>query len=129
MTQNAIAAISRLAEVYEEGLQLSSQEIADNRGLAQTLVAKLLSNLSQAGLVVGTRGPGGGYSLAKPPQEIRLIDIVSIFEREGEQIHCPFGPNWCGEKEPCPLHEHYVTIIDQFNDWLENTDLTVFGKR
>ena len=63
--QNAVAAMSRLAEAYAENRLLSSIDIARDRNLPQTLVAKLLTMLSQAGLVEGVRGPGGGYRLAR----------------------------------------------------------------
>ncbi|MCO6044367.1 Rrf2 family transcriptional regulator [Aeoliella sp. ICT_H6.2] len=118
--------MSRLAEAYESGQQLSSHDVARDREIAQTLVAKLLTTLSQAELVAGSRGPGGGYSLARPPQEISLLDIVNVFERQDGNMVCPFGPNWCGSNEPCPLHEDYVAFTDRFNNWLSSTTLAVF---
>lgn len=124
--QSAISAISMLAEVYADGRQLSSREIAISRELPQTLVAKLLSMLSHAGLISGTRGPGGGYSLARSPSSISLAEVVSIFERPGGKILCPFGPNWCGNGDPCPLHDTYTQLSQQFDDWLRDTSLEVF---
>lgn len=124
--QTAISAMSRLAEVYDSDRQLSSHEVARDRELAQTLVAKLLTTLSQAGLAAGSRGPGGGYALARPPKEISLLDIVNVFERQDSGLVCPFGPNWCGTKEPCPLHDDYVDLSNRFNDWLARTTLEVF---
>ena len=124
--QNAIAAMSRLAEAYQEGHVLSSIEIARDRNLAQTLVAKLLTMLSQAGLVEGSRGPGGGYRLARAPGKIALLDIVSVFERIEDRTICPFGPGWCGKKDPCPLHEQYVQFNEQFDSFLKQTKLSVF---
>lgn len=130
-TQTAISALSRLAEVHAEGRQLSSLEVASDRDLSQTLVAKLLTNLSQAGLVDGARGPGGGYSLARPPAEINLYDIASVFERLEDRMVCPLGPNWCGvegrgDKEPCPIHDDYVQFTEWFDKWLKETTLAVF---
>lgn len=125
-TQTAIASMSRLAEVYHEGRLLSSQDIARDRELSPMLVAKLLTVLSQAGLVTGTRGPGGGYRLAKEPTEISLHDITVVFERSGPNIVCPFGPDWCSRKEPCPLHNDYVRFADQFEQHLKSTRLDVF---
>ena len=127
-TQTAISAASRLAEVYESGATLSSQQIADSRQLSAKLVAKLMTTLSQAGLVKGARGPGGGYSLARPPEEISLAQIAALYERQDNAIVCPFGPNWCGSNTPCPLHEHYVAFSEQFDEWLHSTSLDVFAK-
>ncbi len=124
--QNAIAAMSRLAEVYAEKRLLSSIDIARDRQLARTLIAKLLTMLSQAGLVVGERGPGGGYRLARTPRKISLFDIVSVFERMEDRIVCPFGPEWCGKKDSCPLHDTYVQFNEQFDSFLRQTRLDVF---
>ena len=70
-TETAIAAMSRLSEVYDGGVtRLSASEIARDRGLQAPSVAKILTTLSQAGLVGGMPGPGGGYALAKEPSEV-----------------------------------------------------------
>ena len=125
-TQNAISAISRLAELYAEDRAASSAEIARCRNLSQPLVAKILSTLVQGGLVKGSPGPGGGYRLARPPHEICLQDVVELFEREA-QSPCPFGPGWCGQEEPCPLHESIVAMKQIETDFLCRTTFQVFS--
>ncbi len=126
--QNAISAMSYLAEVYDGGeTKLSSGDIAIRRNLPQTLVAKILVVLSQAGFVDGTRGPGGGYWLAKVPSEIRLHDIVCQFEKSEDRLQCPFGPGWCGNGDPCPLHDKLVELDEQMSDFLLSTTLDVFN--
>ncbi len=125
-TQQAIAAMSRLAEVYNDGVRLSSHDIAGTRRLPQTLVAKLLTYLSQAGLVTGAPGPRGGYALARPPGEISLYDVASVFERTDADMVCPFGPNWCGRNEPCPLHDKLAEIDMEFQQYLRSTCFDVF---
>lgn len=128
--QNAISAMSYLAEVYDEGeTRLSSGDIAKCRKLPQTLVAKLLVILSQADLVASTPGPHGGYWLARDPKTIALHDIVEQFEKSSDRLHCPFGPDWCGNGAPCPLHDQLVQMDRQFSDFLECTTLDVFSKR
>lgn len=125
--QTAISAMSALAERYDVGKTvLSSLDIAKDRGLPQPLVAKLLTTLSTGGLVEGTRGPGGGYWLAKAPSRIVLADIVALFEKENEGMMCPFGPDWCGKGEPCPLHDNIAAMNQQWDDFMQNTTLAVF---
>ena len=60
-TEAAIAAMSRLAEVCDQGTPLTAAQIASNRKLQKPFLAKLLTVLSQAGLIKGVPGPGGGY--------------------------------------------------------------------
>jgi len=125
-TQNAIAAMSRLAEVYNDGQRLSSHDIAECRGVSQTLVAKLLTQLSQAGLVSGARGPNGGYALSHTPAEITLLQIASVFERTDDRAACPLGQGWCGNHKPCPIHDELADLDKQAERFLETTTLERF---
>lgn len=129
-TQCAVAALSRLAEVYDGGRTVSSSvEIAESRKLPKPLVAKLLTVLSQAGLVRGTPGPGGGYVMAKHPAEVSLFDVASLFERPMTLGTCPFGPTWCkGENDRCPLHEPLMRMHDEMMEFMRNTSFAVFMK-
>ena len=127
VAQTAIAAVSVLAEVYDEGLtKLNSADIAERRDLPQPTVAKVLTTLSAKGLVEGTRGPGGGYWLKRDPRTITLLDIVIEFERHDASILCPFGPNWCGNGEPCPMHDNLVKLTEHWQDYLEKTKISIF---
>lgn len=126
-TETAIAAMSRLAEVYDGGAtRLSAADIAKARQLQGPFVAKILTSLSQAGLISGAPGPGGGYSLAKPPDAIALYDVFSLFERENESLACPFGGGVCGSGEPCPLHHKLVAVKDSMDELLKRTTFEVF---
>lgn len=128
-TERAIAAMSRLAEVWDGGrTRLSALEIATQRNLPAPMVAKLLTSLSQAGLVTGSPGPGGGYSLARSPDRIALQDVFVLFEREDTSTNCPFGGGVCGVGDPCPLHEPLVTLQAQTRRLLRETCFDIFRK-
>lgn len=121
--------MSRLAEIYGNGRAVaSSVEIATERNLPKPLVAKLLTVLSQAGLITGTPGPGGGYRLSRPPREISLMDIAILFERAEEADICPFAPAWCGKDPKCPLHEQLTKMYNETLNFLTTTRLDVFVK-
>ena len=122
--------MSRLAELCdgETACLASSREIAESRNLPVPLVGKILTALSRGGLVTGSPGPGGGYRLAKPPSEITLKDVVVLFERELDEP-CPFGPGWCGNKEPCPLHESLSAMMADFDQFLITTSFAGFVNR
>lgn len=128
-TETAIASMSRLAEIYDGGTtRLSSAEIAEVRGLQAPSVAKVLTVLSQAGLVTGTPGPGGGYCLARHPGEISLSEVSSLFERSDESLNCPFGGGVCGVGDPCPLHDKLVQVQEAMDDLLYQTTFDSFRK-
>ncbi|VTS02656.1 RrF2 family transcriptional regulator [Tuwongella immobilis] len=126
--QTAIAAISRLAEMYDpvKRVKLNSAEIAENRKMPQPVVAKVLTILSQAGLVNGSPGPGGGYWLARNPEMVTLYDVVSLFERQEENVSCPFGPHYCGTGPHCPMHFDLLKVREQMISFLRGCSLARF---
>lgn len=126
--QHAIAAASLLAQVYHQNRKLSSIDIAKERGLPKPVVAKVLTVLSQAGIVTGAPGPGGGYCLAKPPEKITLADVAECFDRQQEVVSCPFGPTYCGTGNPCPLHHQLTAIRDKLVHFLNTNTLASFTK-
>lgn len=126
MSGCAVAAMSALAESHAGGVQLSSQQIAESRNLSQPLVAKVLTVLSQAGFVHGTRGPGGGYRLAREPETITLFDVVDLFEGHRDPSACPFGPGWCGVGDPCPMHHLLVGMSETAANQLKKANFGAF---
>ncbi|HUO55356.1 MAG TPA: Rrf2 family transcriptional regulator [Rhodoblastus sp.] len=67
---------------------LSMQEMARRLGLTEALVLKTCNELMQAGYLVGQRGPGGGYRLAKAPESINAVEILDLFEPEENLFPC-----------------------------------------
>ena len=126
-TEYAIAVMGRLAEVYDGGeTRLSAADVANSRGLQQPFVAKILSQLSRAGLVIGSRGPGGGSALARDPKTIKLYDVFKLFERIDSDDSCPFGGGCCGVGHPCPLHDKLVAVKKAMDHLLHDTTFEVF---
>lgn len=121
---NAIAVMSYLAATAPQ--RVRSAVIAKARDISPVFTAKLLTQLAGAGLVSGQPGPGGGYTLAKPPAEIRLMDVVTLFEQIDERSRCPYGAHWCGKGAPCPLHDTITDMIATNRNYLQNTRLSVF---
>ena len=121
--------MSYLAERYEaDAAAVSSGEVGKARKIPKALAAKLLSEAASAGLLKGTTGPGGGYRLSRPPDEIFLMDVVALFERASEESPCPFGPGECGKGEQCPLHNDFEKLEARSREFLEGTSFAVFIK-
>jgi Rrf2 family protein len=128
-SRQAVSAISYLAQRYgRETEVVSSAAVGRARGMSAVLAAKLMSEMATAGLLVGTPGPKGGYRLAMPPEEIRLGDIVRIFEPPQREAPCPFGPGWCGQGPHCPLHDDFLRIQAMTTQFLETTTLAGFAE-
>ncbi|MEQ1749332.1 MAG: Rrf2 family transcriptional regulator [Prosthecobacter sp.] len=129
LAQQAIAAASYLAERYDDDTtRVSAAEIADARELPRPVVAKVLATLSQYSITTGTTGPTGGYRLARAPEEISLHDIVAAFEPMDIRPMCPFGPNWCGHGDLCPIHDAITEAAAQVDSFLSKQHLGAFRR-
>lgn len=119
--------MSRLAEVWDGGVtRLSAQQIAEQRNLPAPMLAKILTSLSQAGLIVGSPGPGGGYALSRPPVSITFQQVALVFEREDPSHLCPFGGGICGVGKNCAIHEKLIEVKTQVNTFLEESTFEIF---
>lgn len=127
-TQRAIGAMSRLSEVWDGGrTRLSAVDIAKQRSLPGPMLAKILTSLSQAKLIVGSPGPGGGYALAREPSLITLQEVADVFEREDTTHLCPFKTNGiCGVGDPCAMHDKLVEVQKMQRAFLSETTFEIF---
>lgn len=99
------------------------REIAERTGLPEPYLAKIIRQLSGAGLVRAFRGPGGGITLSRPPRAITLWDIVRAIEGSPETELCMLGLQGCSERAPCPLHHRFVPIRARTKRLLEKATL------
>ena len=66
--------------VRHEGVQASASELAETFHMPRTLVANLLKSFREAGLLESRRGLKGGYLLARPADEISLLDVLGVID-------------------------------------------------
>lgn len=76
-----------LARRYGEG-SVSLHAVAEREGLPEAYLEQLVAVLRKAGLVLGKRGAGGGYTLSRAPQEITAGDVVRALEGPIEPQVC-----------------------------------------
>ena len=70
----ATVAMADLALSARENL-VTLGEISKRQNISMPYLEQLFVKLRRSKLVISVRGPGGGYRLAKPPHEIRIVDI------------------------------------------------------
>ena len=73
-TEYALRAMTCLALV--QGHLVPTGELAERTKVPMHYLAKVLQQLAAGGLLTGRRGVGGGYKLARPPEDVRLIEVV-----------------------------------------------------
>src|SRR2546421_9428716 len=75
----ALIAVKHLA-MHREQHACSAHEIAQEYGISTTLMAKVLQKLAREGLVNAKHGAAGGYQLAKEPEQISALEVISAIE-------------------------------------------------
>jgi len=72
----ALRALIYLGKFSEEDKRIGIKKISEDLGLSSPFLGKILQNLVKQKLLVSTKGPNGGFALAKDASEITLWDIV-----------------------------------------------------
>lgn len=83
-TEYACLALLQLAVEYESGLPVPIRTIAESNTIPTQFLVQILLQLKGAGYVTSTRGPSGGYRLAKPPNKISVSEILTLTEGPNE---------------------------------------------
>jgi Rrf2 family protein len=100
-----------------------TREIAARLKASVAHLAKVMVALDHAGLVVGTRGPAGGYRLARPASRIFLKEIYEAIEGPMQARECLFGEPVC-EAEGCVLSKYFGGLNREVIRKLARTRLT-----
>lgn len=112
----ALRAIAWLSKTPDESC--SADCVADNTQVPRRYLHKVLQDLSASGLVHSRSGPRGGYSLAKPPGRITILEVINAVSPLERIRHCPLGLK--SHTTLCPLHRE----LDQAYEKMERS----FGK-
>ena len=111
-----------LALHYGEG-PILLKDIAERQGISEKYLWQLTDSLKIAGLINTTRGSHGGYSLAKPPLEINLNDIVSILEGKFCIVECVNNPEICERTKTCATRDVWSEVSEKISKTLETITL------
>lgn len=98
----AVRAVLFLAEQNGAGRAPTSQ-IAREKKIPPSFLAKIVSQLSVAGMVQTSRGARGGVALAKEPKDISLLEVVEAIDGPITLNECVIDPDGCTFGKDCPV--------------------------
>ena len=104
-------AILELASRYGEG-PIELKENAKKEKISIKYLEQDINPHRSAGLVKSVRGSKGGYSLAKPPSEICLNDLVEILEGPINLIECLRDPKACQKSSLCVTRDIWKEVSE-----------------
>jgi Rrf2 family protein len=99
----AIRGILYLAGLPQGKVALIS-EIAETAEVPKSFLSKIFQSFTKIGLVNSARGTGGGFTLARPPAQITLREVVEAVEGPIVPNRCLIGQGTCDKDATCSVH-------------------------
>jgi Rrf2 family iron-sulfur cluster assembly transcriptional regulator len=99
-------------------------DIAARQDLSLAYLEQLFTRLRREGLVVSHRGPGGGYRLARPADQLAVVDIVMAVDEPVETLRCKSKSTGCmpgGAR--CLTHDLWEQLGDHIRGFLAGVSL------
>ena len=118
--EQAIHSVVMLSGLAPDGV-LSAAAVAEFHGVSASYLLKHLQALSGAGIVQTLPGPKGGYRLARPPEEITLLDTVRLTEESFSMAECfEDGDVTCPLADSCDVNSALREALGAFFNVLES---------
>ena len=117
----AVTAMIDLALRSGEG-PVTLAGISERQKISLSYLEQLFGKLRRHGLVDSVRGPGGGYCLARPGNQITVTDIVRAVDEPLDATQCGGHEN-CRDEERCMTHDLWATINTKMYEYLSSVTL------
>ncbi len=104
-----LRAMLELAQNFEEG-PVSIGTIAERQEISMKYLHTLLTALKTGGLVHSVRGAGGGYSLNRPPSDIKVSEVVRVLEGSLSPVECVNDKGLCKRADRCVAREVWIDL-------------------
>jgi len=108
-----------LALHQEEG-RVRLKDIAQRQQISLKYLEHLITPLISAGLVRSIRGPRGGVSIAKSPQEIKLSEVIQLLEGSVAPVECVNNPEVCSRSTFCVTRDVWGELKKATEDILKS---------
>lgn len=120
----AVMAMVDLAR-HGAGAPVPLAEVAERQGISLLYLEQLFGRLRRAGLVQATRGPGGGFELARSSAAIRIADIVTSVDEDIRVTRCEAGSaeGCMADKARCLTHDLWEELGRQIFLFLNAVNL------
>ena len=111
----------------EPSVRAATSLIADEQRIPPSFLAKIISQLSIAGLIHTSRGARGGVSLARPPENISILEVVEAIDGPLTLNECTHSIDGCPFGEKCPIHPVWCDVQSEMVERLRNTSFAALG--
>jgi len=119
--------MAHLAECEDDDSH-NARELAEDTQLPAPVVSKILKSLTRAGLLISQRGSKGGYSLARTPVEIPVVEMITALEGPVGITECTIHPGACAQESSCQVRDPWQRINRAVHAALEQITLADLAK-
>lgn len=128
----ATRAVLHLSLRHGQG-PVAAQEIADRQNIPMKFLQQILISLKLAGFVVSRKGPGGGFTLARPPEQIMLGTVLRAMDGPLAPVSCVSVTRYeecsCPNPDDCTLRETFKEARDAMSQILDSTSFADLCQR
>ena len=110
---------------------LHIREISTAQDIPLRFLEQILLHLKRNGYLRSKKGPNGGYSLAKPPEDITVAEIIRVMDGPLAPIDCVSvsAYQFCPREDYCGLKFLWQEVRDAIADILEKTDFKQLAEK
>jgi Rrf2 family protein len=117
----AVRAVLHLAQM-RNGDRAATSTVAKDQRFPPSFLAKIISQLSIAGLLHTSRGARGGVMLARDPKDITLLEVVEAIDGPIQLNECVADDGVCSFDESCPIRSVWCEAQEDLVARLRQTD-------
>jgi Rrf2 family iron-sulfur cluster assembly transcriptional regulator len=97
--------------------------ISQRQQISLSYLEQLFGKLRRHDLVESTRGPGGGYTLARAPADITVADIIVSVDEPIDATQCGGNENCLGDGARCMTHDLWTSLNTRLVEFLDSVTL------
>ena len=109
--------------LHPEESPMLLKNIARRQQISLQYLDRLISPLVTHGIIRSVRGAKGGVKLARPPEQIKLSEVIQLLEGSTAPVECINNPGICERSESCVTRDLWEKIKNAMDEVLESTTL------
>jgi Rrf2 family iron-sulfur cluster assembly transcriptional regulator len=119
----AVAAVLDLALHGKKDKPVQLRDISLRQRISLSYLEQIFFVLKRSGLVRSMRGPGGGYLLDRPPEEITVAEVIASSGEKRQMMLCGGAEN-CSDSNKCITHDLWRGLDDCIREYLGRRTLS-----
>ncbi len=121
-TDYALRALVHLAQSKRREI-IFVRTIAQEQNVSEDYLRKILQTLAEVGLVQSHRGPKGGFSIAKAPEAITVLEVMEALQGPVVVNRCFLGNDSCSNFDVCQLKDRLTGVQKGLLDFLDSVTI------